>query len=283
MKISREQQDILSGFRSERISKVNASVVQGIKGAVIDGTETKLAKLFKGKPNAIDDQNDYVASYVVMTPDDVVLGFYSLRCGELCREIDLQKMEICANAWDGLNKLMANPTMNQSERQPHLDAINKARLAGYSHNEWQRFYLKKTSYLRDKKEWSGRNIEQVSEVMPGIELKYFGVNEDAKGLWNSYNLPRRLGETIFWQCVVGKIDEVCRHIGCQYLFLFAADNKPDGNLVGYYDSRLHFNKNSDLNAHKPHFDYNCRFMCQDIVTLRKNHTYFFEHFNSMEK
>ena len=284
MTITQEQKDILSSFRSERIRDVDAAVVQSIKGAVIDGQETGLATLFKEARNMEDDQKDYVASYVVLSPDNVVLGFYSLRCGELYRQVDLQKMELCANAWEGLNILLANPTMTRAEQQPYLDAIQKARLAGImSPNEWQRFYVKKALYLRDKKEWSGSNIEQVSEVLPGIELKYLGVNEESKELWNSYGLPRRQGETLFWQCVVGKIDEACRHVGCQYLYLFAADNKPDGNLVGYYDSRLHFDKISDLNANKPHFDFNCRFMCQDIETLRKNQAYFFEHFNAGEK
>ena len=284
MTITQEQMDFLSRLRSERISDVDASMVQGIKGAVIDGQETGLARLFKGARNAEDDQKDYVASYVVMSPEDVVLGFYSLRCGELYRQVDLQKMELCANAWVGLNKLRANPAMTRAEQQPYLDAIQKAMQAGImSPNEWERFYVKKTLYLKDKKEWSGSNIEQVSEVLLGIELKYLGVNEDAKVVWNSYGLPKRQGETLFWQCVVGKIDEACRLVGCQYLYLFAAVNKPDGNLVGYYDSRLHFDKNSDLNANKPHFDFNCRFMCQDIEALRRNRTYFFEHFNSTEK
>ena len=284
MTITQEQKDFLSRFRSERISDVDASVVQGIKGAVIDGQETGLARLFKGTRNAIDDQKDYVASYVVLSPEDVVLGFYSLRCGELYRQVDLQKMELCANAWEGLNKLRANPAMTRAEQQPFLDAIQKAMLAGImSPNEWERFYVKKALYLKDKKEWSGSNIEQVSEVLPGIELKYLGVNEGAKGVWNSYGLPRRQGETLFWQCVVDKIDEACRRVGCQYLYLFAADNKPDGNLVGYYDSRLHFEKNSDLSANKPHFDFKCRFMCQEIEALRKNREYFFEHFNVEEK
>jgi hypothetical protein len=128
-----------------------------------------------------------------------------------------------------------------------------------------------------------QNIEQVSEVLPGIELKYLGVSEDAKELWASYGLPKRMGETLFWQCVVDKIEDICKCVGCQYLYLFAADNKPDGNLVSYYNTRLHFEKDLDLNANKPHFDFKCRFMCQEIEVLRQNKTHFFDHFNSREK
>lgn len=284
MKITQEQGDLLAKFRSERISMVDRSVVMSIKGAVIGGQESGLAKLFKGVQNSIEDKNDIVASYVVMSPWNVVLGFYSLRCGELYRQVDLQKMELCANAWEALTTLRDKPAMNVANQQLHLEAIQKAMLAGFtSPDEWKRFYLKKSLYIRDKKDWSGSNIEQVSEVVPGIELKYFGINEDAKRLWASCGLPRRIGETLFWQCVVDKIDEIRKRVGCQYLYLFAADNKPDGNLVVYYNTRLHFEKDFDLNANKPHFDFKCRFMCQEIKALKQNQEYFFDHFNSTEK
>ena len=284
MTITREQGDLLAKFRSERISLVNSSVVKSIKGAFIGGQESGLAKLFKGAQNSMDDQKDIVASYVVLSPENVVLGFYSLRCGELFRQVDLQKMELCANAWEALTTLRANPAMSAADQQLRLEAIQKAMRAGItSPDEWQRFFLKKDLYIRDKKDWSDSNIEQVSEVLPGIELKYLGINEDAKGLWASYGLPKRMGETLFWQCVMDKIDEVCKRVGCQYLYLFAADNKPDGNLVVYYNTRLHFEKDFDLNANKPHFDFKCRFMCQKIEALRQNKAYFFDHFNSPEK
>ena len=112
MIISQEQLELLSKIRSERIRDVGALVVQKIKGAVIGGQETTIAQLFKGKQNTIDDVKDVVASYVVLSPENVVLGFYSLRCGELYRQVDLQKMELCANAWDALTTLRANPTMS---------------------------------------------------------------------------------------------------------------------------------------------------------------------------
>lgn len=284
MKITQEQMRILSGFRSERITGVDNAFVQSIKGALIDGKENQLATLFKGAQNADDDRKDIVASYIVLSPENVVLGFYSLRCGELFRQVDLQKMELCAKAWEAFTKLYSNPTMPSKDSIPLIAAIMEARNAGItSPNEWESFYHKKVSYLNDKKAWSGSNIEQVSEVLPGVELKYLGVNEDAKNLWSSYGLPRRMGETLFWHCVVNKIEEMCKLVGCHYLYLFAADDKPDGNLVAYYNTILHFDKESDLNANKPHFDFKCRFMCQEIETLRRNKVYFFDHFDSKNK
>lgn len=284
MTITQEQLELISKFRSVRISEVDAPLLKSIKGIVIGGTETSLAKLFRSSKNVSDDAKDIVASYVVLSPENVVLVFYSLRCGELYRQVDIQKMVLCSNAWQALNQLINNPPKTKNEHNLLLSAINDARRAGISSpDEWKRFHLKKIYYIGDKNLWSGSNIEQVSEVLPGIELKYFGSNENAKVLWSSYCLPKRMGETLFWQCTVSKIEEICQKVGCQYLYLFAADNKPDGNLVGYYNTRLGFEKDSDLNANKPHFDFKCRFMCQDIDTLRKNKAYFLDHFNSKEK
>jgi hypothetical protein len=281
MIITDEQKKRLSSLKSERIRDVDESLVRSIKGVIIDGQESRIATLFKSKKNMDDDIHNTVASYVVISPENMVLGFYSLRCGELYRQIDLKKMKLCAEAWEGLKTLKANPALSPAEQKPYLSAIKCAISAGVSSpNEWKHFYMKKALYLGDKRDWSGSNIEQVSEVLPGIELQYFGINENAKGRWSSYGIPHRMGETLFWQCVVRKIEEIIYQVGCEYIYLFAADNKPDGNLVGYYDTVLHFEKNSDLNANKPHFDYKCRFMCQRIDTLCQNKEYFFEHLNS---
>lgn len=73
MTITQEQMSLLSSLRSERICGVDASVVQTIKGAVINGQETRLAALFKSPKNALDDKRDIVASYVIMSPEDVII------------------------------------------------------------------------------------------------------------------------------------------------------------------------------------------------------------------
>lgn len=284
MNITHEQTSLLSSFRSVRVKDADPGLLHSVNGAVIGGQKTTIAELFKDAVNIDDDKNDIVASYLVLSPENVVLGFYSLRCGELYRQVDIRKMDLCSKAWESLYRLQNNPPTTEEEQNKLLSAIKGAIQAGFtSPDEWQRFYKKMMDYLRDKNDWSGNNIEQVSEVMPGVEIKYLGVNEDAKSLWTSLGLPRRMGETLFWQYVVGKIEEIVESVGCQYVYLFAADNKPDGNLVGYYNTILHFEKDSDLSANKPHFDYNCRFMCQDIESLRKNKAYFFDHFNSVVK
>ena len=89
-----------------------------------------------------------------------------------------------------------------------------------------------------------------------------------------------MGETLFWGIIVPKLEDILNDVGAQYLYLFAADDKPDGALVNYYRVRLQFVVPPNLGANKPRFDFQCQFMCQKIAELVKFKDYFFEHFNS---
>ena len=76
-----------------------------------------------------------------------------------------------------------------------------------------------------------------------------------------------MGETLFWWFIVPKMLEISDLIGCEYAFLFAADSKPDGFLMQYYENRLHFHKMDNLGTVKPFYDLNCYFMGQRLRTL----------------
>ena len=281
MIITAEQMSLLSGFRCERIKNTEYALVQSLRGAMVEGQETSLAFIFKDKNTLQEDQDDTLASYLILTPANEVLGFFSLRCGELYRRVDIAKMELCRNAWDSLMVLRNNPMLPPDEKSKHIDAIRKAIKAGVNNpDEMQAFAAKSRHYEYDKSKWSGKNIEHVSDVYPAVELKLFGINEDAKQLWKSFSLPQRFGETLFWQVIVEQIEKISGIVGCQYVYLFAADKEPDGELVNYYQTRLHFSSSPDLSANKPHFDFNCQFMYQDMNTLKKYKRYFFDHFNS---
>lgn len=284
MIITHDQQTLLAGFHCRRIKEVPIGLVHSIKGKVIEGEESNLASLFKSKKTYEEDLADVLASYVIVTSNDEPLGFFSLRCGELYKRVDLNKMELAHKAWNAMKRMRSTSLLSAAEREECINAIRDAFKAGITTpDEMQLFATKSANYERDKKMWSGHNIEQVSQVFPAVELNLFGVNELALPLWSSYELPQRFGESIFWQVVVGQIETVCNVVGCQYVYLFAADKDPDGELVNYYTTRLHFKSELDLNANKPNFDFNCRFMYQEVATLKKYKQYFFDHFNAVSR
>ena len=75
--------------------------------------------------------------------------------------------------------------------------------------------------------------------------------------------------------------EVRKHIGCQYLFLFAADTSDDESLIRYYRT-LHFTDAGEHGAVIPLYDWTCRFMYQEISVLQQGKEEFFGDFNRDE-
>jgi hypothetical protein len=73
--------------------------------------------------------------------------------------------------------------------------------------------------------------------------------------------------------------EALKYIGCQYLFLFAADKSKEEKLVRYYENQLNFKKPDELATAKPFYDFTCKFMCHEISTLKQEQAEFFANFN----
>ena len=72
--------------------------------------------------------------------------------------------------------------------------------------------------------------------------------------------------------------DVRSQIGCQYLFLFAADDSEDEHLIHYYTDQMNFMVPTDLATAKPIYDFSCKFMCQEVKDLAKGQEDFFNHF-----
>ncbi|MDO4186062.1 MAG: hypothetical protein Q4D30_06220 [Bacteroidales bacterium] len=126
------------------------------------------------------------------------------------------------------------------------------------------------------------DITRVGKTFSAIELVHFCSNSDADELWESLGLPRSRGTITFWHFIVPMIYEIQRHVGCQYLFLFAADDSRDERLVNYYRDQLNFSVSTSLATAKPVYDFTCKFMFQEISELKQAQKDFFEHFNPDE-
>lgn len=88
-----------------------------------------------------------------------------------------------------------------------------------------------------------------------------------------------MGVVVFWKFVVNEVLEAMKHVGCQYLFLFAADKTDDEELVAYYRDNLFFKEAVDVATAKPIYDLTCKFMYQETRNLLSEQIYFFDHYN----
>lgn len=134
------------------------------------------------------------------------------------------------------------------------------------------------TWLRINKE-IGENVTHVGSTFSGIELVHFCTNENTCSFWEELKEGQKLGVVVFWKFVVDVVLEAMKHIGCQYLFLFAADKSEDEELVAYYRDRLSFKEAIDMATAKPIYDLTCKFMYQETCSLESERDYFFEHYN----
>lgn len=282
MHIRAEQDAILSSFKCVRVRDVDSHILESISGAKVNGRElSNIINLFKHPCHINDELCSNLASYLVLAPDDTVLIFFSIRCGELFEKVDHEKIRIARAALEGLKSLSrqsSNP-LTFEEQKNALSAINEAKMAGLSFEDLSHLIGKKLDYVADEGKEPNKLVSRVSKVHSGVELKFYGTNEAGKVYWKKTGLLRKMGLTLYWKFIIPKLEELQKIAGCQYMYLFAADEEADGHLVNYYRTALHINANHDLSSNKPHFDYTSVFLYQEISELLKQRDYFFSTFN----
>jgi hypothetical protein len=71
-------------------------------------------------------------------------------------------------------------------------------------------------------------------------------------------------------------------VGCEFVFLFAADLTSDEHLVNYYRTYMQFDASAEHGAAVPLYDLTCKMMSRKTESLRKDREDFYNHFNPDE-
>ena len=121
-------------------------------------------------------------------------------------------------------------------------------LKGVSHRESD----SKTDYFIDE------DKIDVTNVIPGIELSHFCVNDSYRRRKNSWKVTIGLkeytvGAYVFYKFIAPKIAEVALISGVQYVYLFCAD-EGSNKLIEYYRDELHFSVMDDMACLRPKYD-----------------------------
>lgn len=261
---------LIDNLEIRRAREIDESVLRSMTGPIIDGQEQKQIKdCFTSKDYLEDDQKGHLASFVVMSPTNIPLIFFSLRCGELFQVARPERMQVGYEAINAYKRLNRKEYKSEEERSLLIEAIKRAMEKGMTIDEMKYFYKKKKSWKKDEELDNTKAVNKVCNSFPAVELKLFGTNEAGKEYWKSLGLPkeRKMGETLFWLKVVDTLEMMHKYAGCQYVYLFAADKEADGQLVQYYKVRLGFKSDASLSANKPEFDWQCQFLFQGIEDL----------------
>ena len=278
MKITESQLELLRSLKCERLSSNTANF--SLINDFYNTRNNSLVDTLQGDAYD-DDENNRIAYYIVKTVDDKILFFFSLKCGLLYDEfIEGDRLKEIKSFYDTILR------MSLDEAQP---VENKKAIASILESVRSKKGIKKEDVARvlhlsvDSDEFSkifGKNLKNVGRTFPGVELVHFCANDAHREEWDEYDLPQNMGTTIFWYFIVPKILEMLKIVGCEYVFLFAADLTPYEELIRYYSDQLIFEKVDEHCVAIPMYDFTCQFMSQKTCELEGKRKQFFEEFNN---
>lgn len=276
--ITIDQRAKLDSLHYERLSS-NPDNKDLIKG-IVNTRNSNLVKFLQSDRAWQEDSGNITAYFLVKTQKGTILSFFALRCGEVFQNVDEKLI-------DRAKRYISNLAIYND---PNADTAEKQRatieLAIATHDGWDKkiadYYISKSMRREnDAKKDLNKDNHHVAKAFSSVELVLFCNNEAAgvKEEWDYLNLPQRRGISIFWNIIIPRIKELVQIVGCEYLYLFAADDDADGELVNYYKTKLYFQTPVKLGANKPSFDYECFFLCQRVNELLRHHQEFYDNFN----
>lgn len=280
MRITEEQRGILDSLIVERIREhrfENASLVNSFANE----KNPVLEKIIRTKVSFERDAEGSVAYYVVKAPTGELLMYFSLKCGELFENLDRFKLELAIQVRDAVNVLQHKEQYSDDECASAEDFIDQ-NITNIKQilPDIDKYLEKKDGLYADLQKELNTEMQRVLKTYPAIELQEFCANDNGRKAWKALGIKRKLGECVFWHKIVDMLDSVQDIVGCQYVYLFAADASVDGELVNYYKERLMFEQSALLGANKPKYDFQCYFLCQSIKDLKTRRNLFYEDFNA---
>lgn len=278
MEISSEQRAFIDTLHCERLSS-NEENLRSVESFYNYRNES-IADTLKNEAYQ-DDETGKVAYYVIKDQDGKIVFYFSLKCGMLYdRFIDDRNQSLLKALMAYLEDISTQGDMTQDEMSIVNNIKEKLRShKGLSKQEIDTIPKKGASVLDDLEKEINDNITHVGSTFSGVELVHFCTNDLTRSFWDEEVMVQKLGVVIFWKFIVAEIMEVMKHVGCQYLFLFAADQTADEELVNYYRDNLNFKDAAQVATAKPIYDLTCKFMYQETANLSSAREYFFHHFN----
>lgn len=278
MKITEEQWAVLESLQCQRLSS-DSNNIRLVESFYNDTNDT-IAETLKNEAYG-EDESKSVAYYVVKHPNGQILFFFSLKCGLLfdhfIRPELLDQLQKLAKE---LSDISDDKTLTAEQRRDITNVMEKIRAnKGVTKEDIHKLRQQKLDILEELEKEFNADIARVGKTFSGIELVHFCSNSDTDDSWENFGLPQLRGTIIFWYFVVPMVLKTLEYVGCQYLFLFAADKSKEEKLVRYYEDQLNFKRPDELATAKPFYDFTCKFMCHEISSLEKEREEFFANFN----
>ena len=280
MKITAEQKAFLTTLRCERLSthESNLRLVDSFENSVNQNLETML----KGEAYE-QDQESQIAYYLIKNSEGDILFYFSLKCGLLydsSREWEnLSKLRVI---YESLVNLNAEATEEEQKTIAGILESIRSQQGIKKEDLWKLKRYAKNDIIEELQRETADHLKRVGKTFAGIEIVHFCVNEGMRDYWSSCPIQGKMGVVVFWNFLVPIVLDIMKLVGCQYLFLFAADLTPDEILVNYYKSFLGFEDTASHSTAISLYDFACKFLYQETKDLAVRREKFFDNFNPDE-
>ena len=280
MRTTKEQQKILDSLVCERLSRNPANMRE--IDQFFNSKNDKLVERLLNEAYS-EDEGDKIAYYLVKDKEGHILFYFSLKCGQLYdKHLDFDLFKLLGELYDGLLKMKSEPDITPEDSLAIDKILEEIRSRKGVLKEDLKKITKKNRSIEDFEKVFKDDADKVGATFSGIEIVQFCSNEDCLDYWKNFGINQKLGVVVFWQFIVPIIIKIKEWIGCEYLFLFAADDSEDENLVNYYKSWLKFESSNERSAATPVYDLTCKFLYQETCSLEEKRDAFFKNFNPDE-
>lgn len=280
MRITDEQHEFLDYLSCERLSsnEINMRLVADFENT----RNSKIADALQGEAYE-EDELGKVAYYVVKNPEGKILFFFSLKCGLLFDEfVEVDRIKQLKAMVEMLVKKREDSITNEEEKAIIDSMLEQARSKKGLKKEDLARVLHKANVSDSLDKILDSHTTNVGQTFAGVEIVHFCINEKCKDYWASSGIEQKLGVVVFWLFLVPKVTALMKLVGCEYLFLFAADHTENQELVNYYQYNFQFKQADEHSAAIPLYDFTCKFMYQQTLNLEQRRQAFFNNFNREE-
>lgn len=215
--------------------------------------------------------------YLIREPSGQIVLFFSLKCGAVFTTNALDdRYSALIDAEKKFVKDLVNARLNKNDDLYYRYVESSKELFPTNHELLRQIAEHRFRKKNEARE-AGDEISslKVDACYSAIELQHFCRCDD---FHLSSDIPIPLGFGLFWEQIVPVIEDIASKVGCEYLYLFAADrseNPEDCKLVSYYKSSLSFIDIEDegVTVLKPSYDDNCIGLLQKINQLSNTREY----------
>lgn len=193
-----------------------------------------------------------------------LLAYYSIKCGMLYSP--LYSEQIQGEDRDFFELILDAMRDNDENLLADYKASGMCTL-----EEFKKLYDEAKRIIDADKD-SGEGIHtsyDVAATYPAIEIenlcRNFAVESHGK-------IP--FGFLVFIACIIPQITDIAQNVGCEYIYIYAADQKADESekqdkkggqsLVSYYKTNFGFHDAEALHFIRPRYDYRCYEMVQSV-------------------